>query len=77
MVKPPWDIVTCFSNKYCIQLIATMLNLSAQTVSTYRSRIRQKTKMKNPGEKTAYAMKNQLLSFIGVTLAWDLLPHLL
>lgn len=42
--------------------IATMLNLSAQTVSTYRSRIRQKTKMKNPAEITAYAMKNQLLN---------------
>lgn len=44
------------------QEIATLLNLSAQTVSTYRSRIRQKTKLKNTAEITAYAMKNQLLN---------------
>ena len=41
--------------------IADELSLSVQTVSTYRSRILQKMKMKNNVELANYAIRNQLL----------------
>ena len=41
--------------------IAKELSLSVQTVSTYRSRILQKMKMKNNVELANYAIRNQLL----------------
>jgi len=43
--------------------IADELNLSVQTVSTYRARIRQKTQLKSMAEITAYALKNRLMDF--------------
>jgi two-component system invasion response regulator UvrY len=42
--------------------IAGELSLSVKTVSTYRSRILEKMKMKNNAELTYYAIKNQLVS---------------
>ncbi len=41
--------------------IAEELSLSVQTISTYRSRILQKMRMKNNVELANYAVKNQLL----------------
>lgn len=41
--------------------IAVKLNLSVQTISTYRARIRQKMGLKNSAEITSYVMKNRLL----------------
>ncbi len=43
--------------------IAVAMSLSVQTVSTYRSRIRQKTQLKSTAGITAYALKNRLLDF--------------
>ena len=40
--------------------IAAELNLSAKTVSTYRSRILEKMKMKSNAELTRYIVTNQL-----------------
>lgn len=41
--------------------IADVLNLSVKTVGTYRSRIFEKTAMKNNAELTHYAFKNKLI----------------
>jgi len=41
--------------------IAQELSLSEKTISTYRSRILEKMKMKNNAELTYYAIKNQLV----------------
>jgi len=41
--------------------IAKELFLSVKTVSTYRSRILKKMKMKNNAELTRYAIKNRLV----------------
>jgi len=41
--------------------IALQLNLSVKTVSTYRSRILEKMKMKSNAELTHYAIQNQLV----------------
>lgn len=43
--------------------IAVAMSLSVQTVSTYRSRIRQKTQLRSVAEITSYALKNRLLDF--------------
>ncbi|HEB02081.1 MAG TPA: response regulator transcription factor [Nitrospirae bacterium] len=42
--------------------IAEELSLSVKTVSTYRSRILEKMRMKNNSELTYYAIKNQLVN---------------
>jgi two-component system invasion response regulator UvrY len=42
--------------------IADELSLSVKTVSTYRSRILEKMKMKNNAELTYYAIKNKLVN---------------
>src|SRR5262249_1145890 len=44
-----------------VSSIAAELNLSVKTVSTYRSRILEKMKMKSNAELTFYATKNGLL----------------
>lgn len=41
--------------------IAEELNLSVKTVSTYRARMLEKTRMKNNAELIRYAIKNQLV----------------
>ncbi len=41
--------------------IASKLNLSISTVSTYRSRILEKTGLKNSAEITNYVIKNKLI----------------
>ncbi len=41
--------------------IANELSLSVKTISTYRSRILEKTKMKNNAELTSYTIKNRLV----------------
>ena len=43
-----------------VSQIAGTLSLSAQTVSTYRTRILEKTGMKTNAELTAYALRNKL-----------------
>jgi DNA-binding NarL/FixJ family response regulator len=42
--------------------IATELNLSANTISTYRARILKKMNMHTNADLTYYAFKNQLLN---------------
>jgi DNA-binding NarL/FixJ family response regulator len=41
--------------------MATELSISAKTVSTYRSRILEKMKLKNDAELTAYALKHEIV----------------
>ena len=41
--------------------IAKELSLSVKTISTYRSRILEKMKMKNNAELTRYAINNSLI----------------
>ena len=41
--------------------IATELNLSVKTISTYRSRILEKMRMKNNAELSQYALRNKLI----------------
>jgi DNA-binding NarL/FixJ family response regulator len=41
--------------------IAADLNLSVQTISTYRARIREKMQLKNAAEITSYVMRHRLL----------------
>lgn len=42
--------------------IANQLNLSVKTISTYRTRVLEKMKMKNNSELTYYAIENNLLT---------------
>jgi len=44
-----------------VKEIAEELCLSAKTISTYRSRIMEKMKMKNNAELTHYAIKYELV----------------
>jgi DNA-binding NarL/FixJ family response regulator len=44
-----------------VKQIAEELYLSIKTISTYRSRILEKMKMKNNAEITHYAIKNRLV----------------
>jgi two-component system, NarL family, invasion response regulator UvrY len=46
-----------------VKEIASELFLSVKTVSTYRTRILEKTHMKNNAQITAYALQNQLMHF--------------
>ncbi len=44
-----------------VSQIAETLSLSAQTISTYRTRILEKTAMKSNAELTSYAVRNKLI----------------
>ena len=54
--------VTCMiASGKTVSEIAKELSLSVKTISTYRSRILQKMKMKNNAELTRYAINNSLI----------------
>jgi len=55
-----YQVMIMIGNGVTITNIAGQLNLSAKTVSTYRSRILEKMKMKSNAELTRYIVTNQL-----------------
>lgn len=67
--KPPhetlsdreYQIMLLIASGKMVTQIARELSLSTKTISTYRSRILEKMRMKNNAELTYYAIKNQLL----------------
>ena len=56
-----YQIMILIASGKTVTEIAEILSLSIKTVSTYRSRILEKMKMKNSAELTYYAIKNQLV----------------
>jgi two-component system invasion response regulator UvrY len=67
--KPPHDLLSdreynvlkLIASGETIHEIAGIMNLSIQTVSTYRARILEKLQLKSTAEITAYAFRNRLL----------------
>lgn len=56
-----YQIMLLIASGKTVTEIAETLSLSIKTVSTYRSRILEKMRMKNSAELTYYAIKNQLV----------------
>ena len=56
-----FDVFKLIASGESLTSIAEKLSLSITTVSTYRSRILQKLKMKTNAELTRYAIENQLI----------------
>ena len=56
-----YQIMLLIASGKTITQIARELSLSIKTISTYRSRILEKMRMKNNAELTYYAIKNQLV----------------
>ena len=56
-----YQIMLLIASGKTVTEIAESLSLSIKTVSTYRSRILEKMRMKNSAELTYYAIKNQLV----------------
>jgi two-component system invasion response regulator UvrY len=56
-----YQVMCMIASGKTVTEIAQALSLSEKTVSTYRSRILEKMKMKNNAELTHYAIKNQLV----------------
>ncbi len=56
-----YQIMLLIASGKTVTEIAESLSLSIKTVSTYRSRILEKMRMKNNAELTYYAIKNQLV----------------
>ena len=56
-----YQIMLLIASGKTVTEIAEILSLSIKTVSTYRSRILEKMRMKNSAELTYYAIKNQLV----------------
>lgn len=56
-----YQVMLLIGSGKMITEIASELNLSVKTVSTYRSRILEKMNMKNNAELTHYVIKNQLV----------------
>lgn len=56
-----FDVMKMLASGKSITEIAEQLSLSATTVSTYRSRILEKTGMKNNAEITRYALEKRLI----------------
>ena len=56
-----YQVLCMIASGKTIMEIAQELSLSEKTISTYRSRILEKMKMKNNAELTHYAIKNQLV----------------
>jgi len=56
-----YQIMILIASGKTVTEIAEILSLSIKTVSTYRSRILEKMRMKNSAELTYYAIKNQLV----------------
>jgi DNA-binding NarL/FixJ family response regulator len=56
-----YHVMCLIASGKTVMEIAQDLSLSEKTISTYRSRILEKMKMKNNAELTYYAIKNQLV----------------
>jgi DNA-binding NarL/FixJ family response regulator len=56
-----FEVLRLIASGRTVGEIATQLSLSVKTVSTYRSRILEKTGMKHNAELTRYALENKLL----------------
>ena len=56
-----YHVMCLIASGKTVMEIAQELSLSEKTISTYRSRILEKMKMKNNAELTYYAIKNQLV----------------
>jgi len=56
-----YEVMCLIASGKTLKEIAEKLCLSAKTISTYRSRILEKMKMKNNAELTHYAIKNNLV----------------
>ena len=56
-----YQIMLLIASGKTVTQIAKELSLSIKTISTYRSRILEKMRMKNNAELTYYAIKNQLV----------------
>ena len=56
-----YQIMLLIASGKTVTEIAESLSLSIKTISTYRSRILEKMRMKNSAELTYYAIKNQLV----------------
>jgi len=56
-----YQIMLLIASGKTVTQIARELSLSIKTISTYRSRILEKMRMKNNAELTYYAIKNQLV----------------
>jgi len=56
-----YQVMCMIASGKTVMEIAQELSLSEKTISTYRSRILEKMKMKNNAELTYYAIKNQLV----------------
>jgi two-component system invasion response regulator UvrY len=57
-----YQVMRMIASGKTVTEIAEELSLSIKTISTYRSRILEKMKMKNNAELTYYAIKNQLVN---------------
>jgi DNA-binding NarL/FixJ family response regulator len=55
-----WEVMRLLASGKTVTEIARALSLSVKTISTYRSRILQKMRMKNNAELTRYALDNHL-----------------
>jgi len=56
-----YQIMLLIASGKTVTQIARELLLSVKTISTYRSRILEKMRMKNNAELTYYSIKNQLV----------------
>lgn len=56
-----FEVLRMIASGKTVSEIAEMLSLSVKTISTYRSRILEKMKMKHNAELTHYALKHQLV----------------
>jgi len=57
-----YQVMCMIASGKTVMEIAQEISLSEKTISTYRSRILEKMKMKNNAELTYYAIKNQLVA---------------
>jgi DNA-binding NarL/FixJ family response regulator len=56
-----FEVILMIASGKTVSEIADEMNLSVKTISTYRSRILEKMKMKTNAELTHYAIKNKLV----------------
>ena len=56
-----FEVMRLLASGKSISTIASELSLSVKTISTYRSRIIEKTKLKNNAEITRYCISNNLV----------------
>jgi two-component system, NarL family, invasion response regulator UvrY len=59
-----YQVLTLIASGRTVGEVATMLSLSVKTVSTYRTRILDKMRMKTNAELTHYAIKNNLANTV-------------